>query len=105
EGLLDPSTHLQAYWVKHSPGSPRHVRRSNIKLTNQLGTLRVDTVHGDSLWVPTGKSLVATPPAPNNNSHNVDHFKCYRIKVTPGTPKFLKGQTVGIQDQFQTKVF
>ena len=34
------------------------------------------------------------------SSHAVDHFKCYKVKVTAGTPKFPKGVQVSVADQF-----
>jgi len=76
-------------------------------VTNQLGTLHVDTLKADVLFVPSNKNLSTQPPAPDNNAIGVDHYKCYKIRVTPGTPKFPKGVTVTVGDQFTSpaKVF
>ena len=99
EGVVDPNTHLVAYLLKGQ--SPKHVKRTAIRVTNQLGEIRVSTVKPDLLLVPTSKSLVGPPPAPNPTSHNVDHYKCYRARVTPGTPKFASGTLVQASDQFE----
>ena len=32
--------------------------------------------------------------------HAVDHYKCYRVKVTPGTPLAAVDRKVTVQDQF-----
>jgi hypothetical protein len=102
EGVVDPVTHLEAYVIRAVPGSPRHVSQRNILVTNQLGFLRVDTIRPDLLLVPTAKDLTTSPPAPNPTSHNVDHYKCYKARVTPGTPRFPERVTVTATDQFNT---
>jgi hypothetical protein len=71
-------------------------------VTNQLGFIRLDTIRVDLLLVPAAKSLTSSPPAPNPTSHNVDHYKCYRARVTPGTPRFPERVRVTITDQFNT---
>jgi hypothetical protein len=99
QGIIDPATHLRSYQIKAVPGSPRHVRRTLIEVMNQLGTLTVDTLKPDLLLVPTNKDLSVTPPAPDPMSNNVNHYKCYKIRVSPGTPRFPK-TTVTVADQF-----
>jgi hypothetical protein len=104
EGVLDPVTHQVSYQIK---SSFRHVRRVNVLVQNQIGSLRVDTLKADLLLVPSNKNLLAQPPAPNNSLINVDHYKCYKVKVTAGTPRLPKGITVSVGDQFNApaKVF
>jgi hypothetical protein len=67
----------------------------------------VDTRKPDLLFVPTAKSLTATPAAPDLQTIGVNHYKCYRIKVSSGTPKFPKGLQASVEDQFTSpaKVF
>jgi hypothetical protein len=103
-GVIDTTTHLQGYQIKQAT---RHVRRTNVLIQNQIGTLRIDTIKPDLLLVPAAKNLVSPPPAPNNNSHNVDHYKCYKVKVTPGTPRLPRGIQVNVTDQFTSpaKIF
>jgi hypothetical protein len=104
EGVADPVTHQVAYQIK---SSFRHVRRLNVLVTNQIGSIRVDTLKADLLLTPSNKNLLAQPPAPDNNLINVDHFKCYKVKVTAGTPRLPKGITVSVADQFNAppKIF
>src|SRR5204863_3770683 len=61
----------------------------------------------DLLYVPTNKDLTTTPAAPDLNTIGVDHYKCYKIKVTSGTPRFPKGVQATVGDQFTSppKVF
>jgi hypothetical protein len=99
EGILDPATHLMAYRIRSQ--NPRHVRRSHIRLTNQLEEIRVSTLRPSLILVPTAKSLTQPgPPPPNSGDHNVDHFKCYQVRVTPGTPLPAQNRKVDVSDQF-----
>jgi hypothetical protein len=104
EGVVDATTHLMSYTIK---SSFRHVRRVNVLVQNQIGALRVDTLKADLLLIPSNKNLLIQPPAPNNTLINVDHYKCYKVKVTAGTPRLPKGITVSVGDQFNAppKVF
>jgi hypothetical protein len=96
EGILDPTTHLASFLIKAIPGTPKHVKQTNISVTNQIGTLSVDTVKPDLLLVPSNQDLTSPPSPPVLSSINVGHFKCYKIKVTSGTPKFPKGVQVSV---------
>jgi hypothetical protein len=100
EGTLDAVTHGKTYRLRGVPGSPRHVPQTNIKVTNQIGSIRLDTIRPDLLFVPTAKSLVSSPTPPNPASHRVDHYKCYKVRVTRGTPKFPDTVFVSATDQF-----
>jgi len=99
EGIIDAATHLVPYQMKQTP---RHVRQAHIKVTNQLGDLFVDTVKADTLLVPTAKDLLSNPPPPNSSSIQVDHYKCYRIRVSIGTLPFPTPTTVSVEDQFES---
>lgn len=103
EGIHDPDTHLEGYGLAKGP---KHVRR-NVRVNNQLGELQVTTTKADRLLVPTAKSLIGPIDSPNLDSHNADHFKCYKVKVMKGAPKFPKGlqATVGDQLTDPPKVF
>jgi hypothetical protein len=95
--------HLEAYLIKETPGTPLHAKRSNLRVVNQFGVIFVDTIKAERLLVPTAKDHVSQPPPPLDPP--VDHFKCYKVRVTPGTPKFQARQAV-IVDQFnQPKTF
>jgi hypothetical protein len=101
--VSDDTTHLVAYAFRQSL---RHTRRT-VSVVDQFGTLSLTTVKPDTLLVPTNKDLTTTPPAPDENSINVNHYKCYKVKVTHGTPKFPSGVQATVADQFNAppKVF
>jgi hypothetical protein len=52
--------------------------------------------------VPTGKTLGAPATAPTGGQ---DHLKCYKVKVTRGTPGVAPGTQATVADQFQTRVY
>ena len=70
------------------------------RIVDQFGTLFVDLKKPVALQVPSAKSLTATPPEPASPA--VDHFQCYKIRVSRNTPKFIAVAGVTIQDQFGT---
>ena len=100
EGVVDPATHVMVYSLKNQ--SPKHIKRTAIRVTNQLGEIHVNTKKPDLLLVPSGKNLLTTPPVPTPTATNLDHYKCYRVGVTGGTPKFASGTTVSVSDQFES---
>ena len=99
EPVLDSVTHQEAYTFKGVSGTPKFGRRFGIHINDQFGPLVVDLLRRDLLLVPANKSLSGTPSAPDNDQIAVDHFKCYKVKISSGTPKFVP-QTVGVTDQF-----
>jgi hypothetical protein len=99
EGVFDDTTHLVAYMITGSPGTPKFIRRTNLLVENQLGSLRVDAYKRDLLLVPSNKSLTGPTTPPSIPSINVDHYKCYKAKTTAGTPRFVP-TTVTVTDQF-----
>ncbi len=87
--------HLAGYRVRH-PFSPRLQQR----FVNQFGASVLDIVRPDRLQVPTAKSLTGPTPAlvwPKTN-----HFQCYRIRQSRGTPRFVPVPGVEVEDQFGT---
>lgn len=103
EGVRDPDTHLESYLIKSAAD---HTPETGILVEDQFGTLSVDTVKPQRLMVPSVKSL-GVPPA-GEPSNIVDHYKCYKIKVTPNTPKLAKGIQVTVKDQlnqFQPRLY
>jgi hypothetical protein len=97
EGVVDPDTHLMSYRIRQSP---RHIRQVGVKVTNQLGSIFVDTLRADLLLVPTAKDLLNPPGLPDLDAIAVDHYKCYRIRVSFTTPYFANNTTVSVTDQF-----
>jgi hypothetical protein len=80
----DATIHLEGYQSKPVSGSLPHVPQNDLYVRNGFGTLIVDTVKPDRLFVPTAKSLTEPVDPPDPASHDVDHYKCYTVKVNKG---------------------
>jgi hypothetical protein len=54
------------------------------------------------MLIPSSKSSPggAFLPPPDPQFNNVDHFKCYKVRVTSGTPSFPAGVQATLGDQF-----
>ena len=104
EGINDPLTHLRSYKIEPVPGQTPHARRTGIRIQNQFhpaqGDLLVDTIKPDRLLVPTATSLTQPAAPPDFSSHDVDHFKCYKVARSRGTSPFQQIRDVTILDQF-----
>jgi predicted dienelactone hydrolase len=98
EGVTDDCTHLKAYQLK----GPKHAKQAGITVTDQFGTLSLDTTKADRLLVPAAKQLGGVPHEPGDS---LDHFKCYRVKTTKGTPRFAKNTRADVVDQFESRTY
>src|SRR5262249_34778985 len=99
EGVLDDVTHLVSYSYKPLPGTPHFVLQPHLRIDNQLGTLFVDAVKRDVLLVPSNKDISGPTVPPDDTAIGVDHYKCYKVRTTAGTSRFLS-KTVSVADQF-----
>ncbi len=88
--------HLEDYSIRPATKLTQVV---NQRIVNQFGEIRVDLKKPVALQVPTAKDPDGPPPA-EPSSPAVDHFTCYKVKVTSGTPKFVRQSGVTLQDQF-----
>ncbi len=108
-GVMDDVTHLKGYQVKPVPGTPDFATLRDVEIANQCHALALEVSKPANILVPTRKSLVASPPAPDIADHQLDHYLCYKAKpqtkLADGTPlaKFPKGIQVDVADQFQTR--
>jgi hypothetical protein len=75
--------------------SPRFPRQRGVTVTNQFGSVTLDMVKPDRLFVPTSKSLAGLPPPPMFPA--LDHFKCYKTALAKTRVSGIK-----IEDQFGT---
>jgi hypothetical protein len=91
EGVQDPVQHLTGYSVKNAT---TFVKRPRQTIVNQFGSILLDVTRPDILLVPTAKNGVPLPP------DTIDHFQCYKVKRSRGTPKFVP-LTVTVADQFE----
>ena len=113
-GPENPALHYLRYQMKSSKESvgaanpdgsfnkpPKHVPRV-WQLTNQFGTVNVQSKKVSALLLPAAKSLTAPPAAPSDATH----FVCYQVKptadVTTQTPngKFAADLQAFFKDQF-----
>ncbi|HEY2387720.1 MAG TPA: right-handed parallel beta-helix repeat-containing protein [Candidatus Binatia bacterium] len=100
---VDPAhdaTDLEQYAIKLVKGQPKHTKRTNVRIDDVLGTVRLDTVKAATLLVPTAHDLTSTPIAPDPALHAVDAYQCYKVKVAKGAPKFPRGLEATAGDAF-----
>lgn len=90
--------HLRLYQHKPSEGTPPFPPVTTQEVTNQFGTLTVDVVRPTRLLVPHWQSFITQPPQPTDP--RVDHFDCFSVRTSRGTPKFTSIVGTSIQDQF-----
>jgi cysteine-rich repeat protein len=98
---FDPITALTSFKVRISKEGPKHVKRSEIAVANDLGEILVDTVRVDHLLVPSTHGSVVPAEVPNSATLTRDHYKCYKIRQSSGYPKF-SGATLAVADAFTT---
>jgi hypothetical protein len=70
----------------------------NQSVSDQFGTVHLDLTRRAGLYVPSAKSLVSSPPA--LNPVTLDHFQCYGVRRSRGTPPFQPHRGIGATDQF-----
>jgi hypothetical protein len=96
-GIFDAATHLTTYKVR----ATGHVRQTGIVIQNAVGELSLDTVKPDLLFVPANVDPMTPPPAPDGSAY-VNHYKCYKAKVTSDTPPVPPGATVIVATAFDS---
>jgi hypothetical protein len=103
--ISDPDTHLVSYMITRAWNEPKHERVSGIHVTDQFGDLFVDTIKPDRLLIPSAEDLDNLVDPPDPMTHNVDHYKCYEVDITEGTPGFEPILGVILADQFENKSY
>ncbi len=90
----DHADHLEDHQIKaafaFAGAGPRTI-------TNQFGSVVVQVLKRNGLFLPTRASLVA-PPGPLA-APAVDHFQCYAVKIASGQPRFERFQ-LPVTDRF-----
>lgn len=99
EGIVDGATRLRSYQIRRTAGSPAIVPFNSIEMVNQIGPIVLDALTPEVLLVPAAMDLATTPSPPDPTAHAVDHSKCYKARVTKGTPKFPRGVEVRVADE------
>jgi hypothetical protein len=98
----DPSAqadarHLVSYKLAKTPFS----RVSNLTVTDEFGELSVDVLKPAGLLVPTAQGLLG-PPGPLTEP--TSHFSCYKVRRSPGAPRFRTIRGVTLDTQLATDV-
>jgi hypothetical protein len=70
-------------------------RQTNVTIVNEIGAITLNTGKPDLFRVPA--TLPSAPPDPDGS---MDHYKCYKSFVSPGTPRLQKGIRVSVSDDF-----
>lgn len=91
EGVLDEATHLHAREIQESSGEPRHLPQIGLRFATRLGAFAVDTLKVERLLVPAAQGMGAPLPAPEPLLHDVDRYKCYRVRRSAGAPSLPRG--------------
>src|SRR5215470_9701509 len=106
EGIVDPNTHLVGFQVAPATVTSTGAPKTGIRVVNQLDDVKVDVGRVRQLMVPANKSVAPAPPppAPDLNTINVDHYKCYIARLSPGQAH-LAQKTVTVGTQFQTRKY
>ena len=91
--------HLTGFPIKNATTT---VLPANLRVIDQFnpGGVLVDAKKQSHLLVPTVKSVTGPTPVPTPGAFTVDHFECYKVGITSGTPKFVPVLGVTVADQF-----
>jgi len=104
EGISDEITHLLGYKIKAPKGTDKFEKVTNVLVENQFGEIIVDVKKPKLLLVPSSKDLTSIPDP--LNPITVDHYKCYDVKESKDTPKFVKRLVTLSDPNFgETKIF
>lgn len=108
-GLFDAETHVAEYKLTPTKGTPKFDHVWDVRVRNECSDLYVRLRKPVSALVPTSEDADAPPLPPENGSHELDNFVCYKTdvqkKLSDGTelPKFPKGIQIDVTDSFQTR--
>jgi hypothetical protein len=89
--------HLESYQIRPAT---KFAGAGGVVLLDQFGTTTLALTKPAYVLVPTAKSLTAPPTAPV--APVVDHFHCYKVKVTTSNVA-LPPLGVSVEDQFGTQ--
>ncbi|HYC57492.1 MAG TPA: hypothetical protein VEL28_21350 [Candidatus Binatia bacterium] len=99
EVVIDAATFLHGYSIDETYASFTHARRSDLVLTNDLGTIHLDTISPALLLTPAAADFAVQPAPPPFDGHDVDSFKCYKAVVTKGTLGVPKQTQLSVRDE------
>ncbi|HEY3121240.1 MAG TPA: SBBP repeat-containing protein [Vicinamibacteria bacterium] len=94
EPIRDPDAHLKVYSIRAAPAHPP-LRAREVVATDQFGEERLRVLRPSDLALPAQKAPHAAPVG-------LDHFKCYDVEHSAGSPPFQPREVV-LRDQFVTE--
>jgi hypothetical protein len=86
------------YRVQRPSTVAPHVRQLALEVRSELGTYLYDTVKEAGLLVPSSASALGPVLPPDDTLHDVDHYKCYKVKPTKGEARLDKNTTIVVDD-------
>ena len=93
--------HLMGFPIKNKG---KRIFPTGLKVVDEFNVepreLFVNPKRQSQLLVPSVKSLAGPTPLATPAPFVSDHFQCYRVFVTPRTPRFVAVPGVTLQDQF-----
>jgi hypothetical protein len=101
-GVFDPEAHLKGYEIRVPDGLPVDPVVKNLLVHDQFGHFIVDTQRPVMVLVPTAKEIGIDPEPYDPAQHQLDHFKCYAVKVNSSyNSSGIFGLPVFLRDQFK----
>ncbi len=85
--VTDPDAHQQDYAIKRPPGSGRFLRTNEV-VSDAFGTRNLTLIQEEGVLVPSSM-VPGAGGAPPYEGDGVDHYKCYRARAAPGSPRFV----------------
>jgi len=92
--------HFEGYQINRQIPHPLFTAIRNVKVVDEFGTNFVDLVRPLRTLVPTALEMSSLPGPLANPA--VDHFTCYKVKRSVGTPRF-SARTVSLADEFRSE--
>jgi hypothetical protein len=100
EGAERADVHLLDYRIRRAGNAAKHVRQTGVVVRSALGTHSYDTVKEAGLLVPSSTSSAGPVDPLVSGLHDVDRYKCYKVKPTKGVPRLDKRTTLEVGDEF-----
>lgn len=103
--IIDAAVHLEGYRLHNTPETSKHDRRTGLFMRG-LGPVFLDTLRPETLLVPASMDPTSPPTAPVATAHDVDHYKCYKARITKRTPKYWpKGVQLRAADSLEDRAY
>ena len=81
-----------------------HTPRTALRYEGGLAPIFLDKTTPDRILVPSAVDFSSPATAPNDGSHLVDHYKCYRARTTKSRPRYFPSQAMAsFSDTLETR--